>query len=712
MYLKRLKVVNFGVIEEKEEHFQDGLIVVRAANGAGKTTFAIQAVLYLFFGSSTLESSVDEVVLEGAKVTSMYVEGEYGPYKIKRSKGSASVEGDGKKISGQDEVSNFFYDLFGLTKGTAELILVANQGDIDGVVKKKPAEIMKFIESIAGFDQIEELIERVKVQFPSGNKEIYEEAMATTEAELEGAAVTLVEIGELVVSQTADLTVKELELAELSKRVLELSTQIASISVLITNNEAYLKEQTANRAEVQRLKSKLEELVKRITELESVSIELLPEAEVESLKKGIEGFQQQLNLYARYKACTSLPKSTVSWEGDETNFLAELTALEVEEKELEATATRLRTQISINKRSIPKDTVCPTCLTDLSEKVGKLREELNSKIAQDAELLKVAEAGLLEVVDSLTAMKSIKTVQGRLVNLLTDGEDIFVNRSVVPWEVTWVAEVPTKPDVLENEKKKKTLEDNNKRFNEKLSNAKLLAELSSQQVELDKKIVDAELKCDHEDKTAAVKLNIAQLNEEFQEVTGKAGAANLSTESLRKFISNLQLQVAGNEVRKGETNKRIVALNDSITSYARKIKEDADNALVLKHMREARPRIISKIWDSIVIAVGERYKQITGSPETLVKSDKGFKLGIRPTSRLSGSEKAVLGIAFRETLRGIFAPGCGFLALDEPTASMDESRTQATLGAIQEIGGQIILVTHDDDIEIFAEQVITIDQPS
>jgi ABC-type molybdenum transport system ATPase subunit/photorepair protein PhrA len=172
------------------------------------------------------------------------------------------------------------------------------------------------------------------------------------------------------------------------------------------------------------------------------------------------------------------------------------------------------------------------------------------------------------------------------------------------------------------------------------------------------------------------------------------------------------LQVAGNEVRKGETNKRIVALNDSITSYARKIKEDADNALVLKHMREARPRIISKIWDSIVIAVGERYKQITGSPETLVKSDKGFKLGIRPTSRLSGSEKAVLGIAFRETLRGIFAPGCGFLALDEPTASMDESRTQATLGAIQEIGGQIILVTHDDDIEIFAEQVITIDQPS
>ena len=706
MYLKNLKVVNFGIIEEKVANFQEGLIVIRSPNASGKTTFAIQAVLYLFFGSGTLDSTIDEVVTEGAKVSSMYVEGEYGPYKIKRSKASASVEGAGKRISGQDEVSNFFYDLFGLTKGTAELILVANQGDIDGVVRKKPAEIMKFIESIAGFDQIETLIERVKVQFPSGNKEIYEEAVITAEKELEESTETLASLGEQVAIQTEDLKIKEAELAELNKKLLVISDNLASVSTKITSTETFLKEQTAYRAEVQRLRSKLVELVKRITEIEEVNIELLPEEEVNALKKDVGSFQQQLTYYARYMWCTeSVPKSAVVWEGDETNFLAELAFFESKEKELEANNTKLYTQISINKNQIPKDTICPTCLTDLSEKVEKLRTELNAKITQDVGLLKESIAELEGVTADLKAMRSIKSTQDKLKNLLVEGADLSVDKNVVPWGVTWIAEVPPKPDRQENEKKKKILEDNNKKFNEKLSNAKLLAELKNQQVELDKKIVDAEVKCEPVEE---VEKEVEELGNEARGFAEDKANVSVSIKLVSDTFRNLQLQISGNEVRKEEINKRITALNILIAEYATKIKEDSDNALVLKHMRETRPKIVSKIWESIVVSVGERYRQITGSPDVLIKSDKGFKLGVRPTSRLSGSEKAVLGIAFRETLRNIFSPGCGFLLLDEPTASMDRSRSQATLGAIQEIGRQIILVTHDDDLECGADQIITI----
>ncbi|MEM1610948.1 MAG: SMC family ATPase [Sulfolobales archaeon] len=88
------------------------------------------------------------------------------------------------------------------------------------------------------------------------------------------------------------------------------------------------------------------------------------------------------------------------------------------------------------------------------------------------------------------------------------------------------------------------------------------------------------------------------------------------------------------------------------------------------------------------------------------------KDGKRPVENLSGGEKTVLSIALRLALAKILMGRIPrFMILDEPTQNLDQETRSTIFDTIKRIAGgmdQVILVTHDQEIEQKADHVIKV----
>jgi len=165
--IKSITLKNFGVHRNRTFNFEKGFNVIRGANEAGKTTI-LEGIAICFFGNSALRGGWEDVVTTGEKVSSLSLDMRYGDLTIHRSKGSASVVSDDRKveISSHKDVTEFFLRRFGIEKGTEKYIMLAKQGAIQGILDSGATDATQFIEQLAGFDQIDALVAKLKVKYP------------------------------------------------------------------------------------------------------------------------------------------------------------------------------------------------------------------------------------------------------------------------------------------------------------------------------------------------------------------------------------------------------------------------------------------------------------------------------------------------------------------------------------------------------------------
>ena len=85
----------------------------------------------------------------------------------------------------------------------------------------------------------------------------------------------------------------------------------------------------------------------------------------------------------------------------------------------------------------------------------------------------------------------------------------------------------------------------------------------------------------------------------------------------------------------------------------------------------------------------------------------------QPASRLSGGQKVVLALAFRIAVNSLFAADLGVIALDEPTAYLDDENIScldvalARLRDLSEARGlQCILITHEKGLGHLFDHVV------
>lgn len=88
----------------------------------------------------------------------------------------------------------------------------------------------------------------------------------------------------------------------------------------------------------------------------------------------------------------------------------------------------------------------------------------------------------------------------------------------------------------------------------------------------------------------------------------------------------------------------------------------------------------------------------------------------RTAERLSGGQKAVLAVAFRTAVSTRFGAEVGMMAMDEPTAGMDEQNVEYLASALTqfaaEIRGsrQVIMITHAPGLRAAFDQVVDISE--
>lgn len=104
-----------------------------------------------------------------------------------------------------------------------------------------------------------------------------------------------------------------------------------------------------------------------------------------------------------------------------------------------------------------------------------------------------------------------------------------------------------------------------------------------------------------------------------------------------------------------------------------------------------------------------------GSPNFIAEFYDGRN---QPAQRLSIGQKTVLALAFRVAVNAMFAEEIGLLALDEPTASLDQPRIQALAPVLEKLrdlstakGLQCLLVTHASSLSHLFESTIELEPP-
>lgn len=704
MYLNSVEIFNFGPVKHRKLDFIDGLIVVRGANENGKSSTIIQAPLYAFFGSSTLDCSIDHVVHTGEPVSSLKVIVQYGPYTVTRTKAAASVIGPDIKISGQAEVSDFFYKLFGIHKGTEGMVLVSEQGDTAGIVKRKNGEITSFIESIAGFDQIDRVLDMIKVKYPTGSKKALEGQLETAGEELEGyKAEELPDVTALVVEKdviTSAITAQEKLIADKRGEIKTLEAALKKIELSNQHITSLAREVQSKRNSITAAESAL-----TAAQLEQQAVPVFDEKELTAAEGLIEKFPDKVKAWQARQWIATLGDHEHYWDESEEALEERISVLT---DVVHGGRTRIANRegvIKALKKGIQVDTICSKCGSDVKDRVETINKKIDLEIQEIYKEIEEARSFLLADEEEWNILNAVMSAHLTLERAAASHFGyISVDRKNIPHTYFQVGITPEEPDQRELAKARQLL----------ISYQQSLVKIAACQATIKEKTSTlAQLKTELEEKQQ----EIAQAGQEV-DVTDKRKEIFDEEISLKKLVdtgAGLGLQLTNKEKEIASAKEKIQGNKNNLDRVAKAIsaihtalRVEDRNGKILKSVRDAKPKVLNMVWDKVISYVTQNFSEMRGLNSVVEKTEKGFNVDNRPTSRLSGSAKSILGIAMRAAVRDIFAPSCGFILFDEPFGDMDTERTGAALAAIQTVRGQRFIITHESESEMAADQVIEI----
>ena len=163
--IKSLKLTNFRAVRSADMTFDAGMVCLKGANEASKST-RLEAIQYALFGSSALRTNFADAVTYGESESTLKVEcnAVFGGRAVtfKRGKSGAEVIETGNVIvTGQKEVALFAANLMGADAAAASNLLIANQGSLRGVLEQGPKATSQFVEQLANFDLFDTLLRRL-----------------------------------------------------------------------------------------------------------------------------------------------------------------------------------------------------------------------------------------------------------------------------------------------------------------------------------------------------------------------------------------------------------------------------------------------------------------------------------------------------------------------------------------------------------------------
>ena len=671
-----LKLNNFRKHTEAEFNFSAGLTVVRGSSEAGKTTLA-EAILYCLFGSSALRESLDKVVTYDCPESSLKATLVFAldgvDYKIVRGKSGAELTYSNQLVTGQRETKLFVERLLGCTAETAKLLMFADQNSVRGVLSKGGTAANGLVETLAQLGVIEELIDKVQVQLPSGNTKAVESQIEV----LRAASVEIPEPpsdSERVAIEAELLTVQALiELAQAAKAS---EDELANAYQAVQVSQAV----QAERVRLQALQTKIE------AELATSLVPPFPLQELEQARTNAATMQEQQRRWTSHQR--EFPEIADEWEGTLESANAFKADKEAAIVNLQSRRAETKTLLEVAKVRKITEKACALCKKDLTlvPEVAEINLQADTAIALHTETIKQLDAGIDTCKVELAAIARILDTHNKVLRLIDEYWDAG---SLIPAKPVWIGDAPAQP---------------------KLGN------LASMEAQWSKHLMQVSKRGMLQENLADIEIpEVPDVRKDLELLAVEAARVEESC-ALYEREEALEAQLAlANSTYKFETQIREAALAQAAANAATLLALTDTKDTMLKHnelikkLRAARPKIAAEMWGTVLGAVSRYFTQIRGEESAVVRDADGFKVNGRNVEGLSGSTQDALGLAIRMALSKLFLPNVSMLFMDESFSGADRNREMNGVATLAAAGfSQVILVTHSDGPEQIADTLITI----
>jgi hypothetical protein len=693
----RIELTNFRRHESLAVDFTHGVIAIRGANEAGKTTLQ-EAMAYAMFGADALRQPFDECVTWGKAPKTLCVTLHFTlegvAYKIVRKSSGAELTYGDQRVTGQKEVTRFVETLLGTTAKVATKMMLATQGGLRGALTEGPAAAVSLIQELADFDLIDRVIELVQTKLPNGN----------VTADTERLSLLNQQLGQPLPAEP-DITQEEAEeqrlntlLGDAYRAQSEQQTALQSLDVAEARNTlaeaaAVQRDHAAAVAEQNLAKG----AVKPESKLPDVSKEDI--AKLRDQQASLRELAADRNTFLRLMA---IGQPEEVWEEGQQNFAEFLTKAREVAAACAKKVQELEFEIRTETAKLINDKTCGLCGKDLSDVPEVVQRNLATS-AKLAELQTALEkARLVQVTDkaALGGLEAHET-NARAYEAKIAPHSAYVTRTV-GYPAGWVWAKGAVPEDAPQD----------------LQAAIQAAELAWTAYERAKATREAALAAlERADNRVTATLPPHDIEEQVRAArsilaVGEQHTARIS--ELSAEIQRLQLDVKtleGKVLAKFAAHKQLLVaraqLQAQLDQTQKSIGEKNENNVLLKKLRAAKPVVADKLWSIVLAAVSVYFSQVRGVPSVVTRSDNGFKVDGQSVGGLSGSTLDALGLAIRVALTKTFLPNAPFMMLDEPGAACDDERETNMLGLVATADfDQVILVTHSALADAFASQVV------
>ena len=688
-----LELINFKKHRNLKINFTEGMNAIKGVNEGGKSTI-LEAIGYGYWGTRFLPESLDETVTWGENVNSLRVNMGFlddgAEFTISRGKSGAELNGPGVKVSGHDAVTKYIEERFKVTMAMAKMILVSAQDEVRGSIE---AGAVQLIEKLANMKFIDDTINNIQTHLSAGNTKALDNQVATLEASLvkpePDDADHVAQVDALVV-KVHDATVEKAAAEDLESFCRDRARAAETAVAQITAAEGVHRAAAERLAGVQR----------DIQRIAAASISSLPD--VEALEQAAVVQKQQQATAKAWQAWERLPAFSHQWDSREQAEL-EIASLTKQQSDLRTSIQNIEVAVGRKEATLITQTACGLCGKDLSEVPEVVAT--NTRISQEIDGLlqdkQAAYDSLQKVQQDLTYKKAQHNIGTQIDTAKQSGSlDGYVLFGTDKWPSSHIwqgPELSSEPDnkdyptLIRKAKAEHAAADTQKAQ---------FAALQAEEVELKKQV------------ESFVKQDIAP----HQEVIAKWQDASAAVTKANRIVTQFTQEL--NEAR-NQLNLKQQAYLLAVQNYdtgmlqlaeLKKMATDMnDNNVLIKKLRDLRPVVAKRLWNTVLASVSGTFSQIRGVPSKVTRTEDSFLIDGRPLGAFSGSTKDSLGLAIRIALQKTFLPSIDFIIVDEPAKGMDRVRETDMLAVLSTAGfAQTFVVTHSDLADAYAANLIQV----
>ncbi len=698
---------------ELDVSFSPSVTAIRGPNYAGKSS-VLQALFFAMFGVTAVPGGKAAILKDGAKevtVTFFFsVDGEDA--KVVRTLGAASVYVKGELVaSGNTVVSKWFEDLFGMEQKTVMMLAYSSQGETSAMVTLGATALNRIIETVANTDYIDMMMEKAGKIATKADAELsvlgahvdttpLSESIEGYEQELEGMNSSLLElmVRRDMYKEEADRNKNALNAAvDSNTRAQKYKSDLATLENLLEHKQLSLATYEEKYAELLVAKDYDAEIKSLETQIASLKTKI---GEYNAHKAAKESAEQGLKKVSEWLEGPGA-KMEKDWNEIHPQWVAAQAAAEQEE----TIHTSLKNELAISNHALVKaekdltNSICVTCKRPLDEShVEHAKSEhaiLKAKV--DEQIKAVARQNLTMVAhkDKANVLKAKlpnETWKQWKVKATQEQEDYVLKLAGLP-----ELEAP-------DEEKVGVLQ---QKFGGLVNDRKNAAQSIAMQQSLKKGIEDAKLAIGELLTNPLEVVDILPLRElvdstarTFSECVAELNKLAMDTKTLdielKSLKEKLALETDRNERRKfSETRAaRFKALQTWLRNNKAAFMENIWNGL------------LGVCSDFVAQVTSNRVTQIERDPDgTFYFTENGSRL---PMVCASGGQKSIVGVGIRIALATLLPQACRFVALDEPSAELNDEHAAALAGALRGQERQVILVTHREGDEFASDAVVVL----